>query len=558
MPEAQLAPQSAATRIVTAGAVVDTDPLDVPAQVFRLYRAAFSRESDPAGLGYHIGYVESRGSTLTDISANFIASPEFASKYGSLGTSQFVTQLYTNVLNRAPDADGLSFHVNNIASGRTSRAQVLIGFSESPENKGATAAVIARGITFYPLAPPAPAGINLLPATLFYGATSAGSTFELGAGRFAIAGQKRSTGAEQVVMRSPEGNLTASWDPARASTVIKDDVEKLNIVSEAGPKGTVIRAYSSTGAFVAGYYLEAGSGGQRTLWKMIADGSTQPSNLKSGRVFTGARASLPMSGTDLQPTAGSDTCYGFMGQVTGSGASYASETGEVMDQDDNAPAARRAGRVARLIGVIWSRVPRMCPDAPDPISDAEFGKEILLEATKATGGSGVRALLEKYQRFEDFVSQNSRLAQTLRQLLAKLTPAERAAVGSAARASGIESVLSDPEAAVANARASVAPAKVYISSSDGCVDSTLSGSSRTFVNGCGHESRVSWCQSGGPMCTLTNSTVVAPGGTYRFSAQYFQNFTALWYAACPSVYQGRAVLLQEVGGGYYNCSYSTF
>lgn len=149
------APQSATTRVLANGVYTDTDPQDTPAQVYRLYRAAFGRVSDAQGLGFHISAIETLGQGLTDISANFIASPEFTTRYGQLSTEQFVIQLYANVLLRAPDAGGLAFHVGNIGTGRATRAQTLIGFSESPENKEQTSAAIAAGITFVPYVQPA-------------------------------------------------------------------------------------------------------------------------------------------------------------------------------------------------------------------------------------------------------------------------------------------------------------------------------------------------------------------------------------------------------------------
>jgi hypothetical protein len=149
------APQSTSTRVLGNGVYTDTDAQDTPAQVYRLYRAAFGRVSDAGGLGFHVGGIEALGQTLTDISTNFIASPEFASRYGQLSSEQFVAQLYANVLQRAPDSDGLAFHVGNIAAGRATRAQTLIGFSESPENKLQTSAAIAAGITFVPYPPSA-------------------------------------------------------------------------------------------------------------------------------------------------------------------------------------------------------------------------------------------------------------------------------------------------------------------------------------------------------------------------------------------------------------------
>jgi serralysin len=52
------------------------------------------------------------------------------------------------VLHRAPDAGGLAYHTGNLDSGGNSRAQVLVGFSESPENQAALIGVIQGGMAY--------------------------------------------------------------------------------------------------------------------------------------------------------------------------------------------------------------------------------------------------------------------------------------------------------------------------------------------------------------------------------------------------------------------------
>ena len=58
----------------------------------------------------------------------------------------FVDQLYLNVLGRAGEQGGREFWVSSLDSGAASRAEVLVGFSESPENKAGTAALVQAGI----------------------------------------------------------------------------------------------------------------------------------------------------------------------------------------------------------------------------------------------------------------------------------------------------------------------------------------------------------------------------------------------------------------------------
>jgi hypothetical protein len=103
------------------------------AQIYRLYDAAFNRAPDTAGLVYQMNAMDA-GESLGQLAQQFIASPEFQAKYGALDDTQFATQLYENVLGRAPDAAGLAYQVNALGTG-TSRAQLMVDFSESPEHE---------------------------------------------------------------------------------------------------------------------------------------------------------------------------------------------------------------------------------------------------------------------------------------------------------------------------------------------------------------------------------------------------------------------------------------
>lgn len=101
----------------------------------RLYRSALGRYPDKGGLIYQANAIAT--SSHLAVAANFMASPEFQGRYGpSTTNSEFVNLLYANVLGRAPDAAGFTYHVANLDAGQD-RAQLLINFSESPENVAA-------------------------------------------------------------------------------------------------------------------------------------------------------------------------------------------------------------------------------------------------------------------------------------------------------------------------------------------------------------------------------------------------------------------------------------
>jgi TorA maturation chaperone TorD len=115
------------------------------AEVARLYDAVFGRLPDASGLANWTQSLES-GTSLQTAANGFVGSAEFQTVYGSLNNTQFVTLLYTNVLHRAPDQAGLTNWVNLLTSGQDSRAQVVLGFSDSPEHITNTASHIDSGI----------------------------------------------------------------------------------------------------------------------------------------------------------------------------------------------------------------------------------------------------------------------------------------------------------------------------------------------------------------------------------------------------------------------------
>lgn len=103
-------------------------------KAYRLYRAAFGRTPDQGGLDFWIGVLDN-GTTLYRVAECFIDSDEFRSIYGTNPTNRdFAILLYTNVLHRAPDGAGIDWWIQRLDEG-VSKAEVLIGFSESAENK---------------------------------------------------------------------------------------------------------------------------------------------------------------------------------------------------------------------------------------------------------------------------------------------------------------------------------------------------------------------------------------------------------------------------------------
>jgi len=137
-------------RVLFAGS--DALALDVDGiggTAYRLYRAAFDRAPDKAGVGFWMNALED-GVSQHDIAQAFIASAEFTALYGAnVSNADFVTRLYANILDRAPDAGGFDYWLNALNNGYA-RADVLANFSESDENADAVAALIGTGFAYIP------------------------------------------------------------------------------------------------------------------------------------------------------------------------------------------------------------------------------------------------------------------------------------------------------------------------------------------------------------------------------------------------------------------------
>ncbi|MEM7317514.1 MAG: DUF4214 domain-containing protein, partial [Pseudomonadota bacterium] len=106
---------------------------EVSAQLYRLYQATLGRDPDLTGLMHWHAKLNDGEITMQEISERFVASPEFAAKYGDLDHDDFVTLLYQNVLNRTPDAVGFEHWTGFLERGERDRADVVERFAQSQE-----------------------------------------------------------------------------------------------------------------------------------------------------------------------------------------------------------------------------------------------------------------------------------------------------------------------------------------------------------------------------------------------------------------------------------------
>ncbi|WP_338092566.1 DUF4214 domain-containing protein [Salipiger mangrovisoli] len=108
------------------------------AQVYRLYSATLGRPPDSAGFTSWTARLDA-GQSLRAILPGFVRSAGFQKTFGALDDRAFVTLLYHNVLERAPDRPGLNAWAGRLGNGM-SRAEVVEGFAQSREFTQKTAA----------------------------------------------------------------------------------------------------------------------------------------------------------------------------------------------------------------------------------------------------------------------------------------------------------------------------------------------------------------------------------------------------------------------------------
>ena len=119
-----------------------------PGVAYRLYKAAFDRAPDLAGLGFWIKALDN-GETALKMASEFHSSPEFLSLYGAnTSNDDYLNLLYNNVLDRDGDTGGHAFWLGHLDAGSVTRERLLIDFSESIENKANVVELIANGIDY--------------------------------------------------------------------------------------------------------------------------------------------------------------------------------------------------------------------------------------------------------------------------------------------------------------------------------------------------------------------------------------------------------------------------
>jgi hypothetical protein len=137
-------------RVKFADQALAFDVDGIGGQAYRVYQAAFARTPDIGGLGFWMNAMD-HGVTLREVADGFVSSNEFKTTYGFTPTSrEIVSKFYEHVLNRPGEAAGIDFWTNVLETKAATVAEVLMGFSESPENQTALVGVMSNGMAYTP------------------------------------------------------------------------------------------------------------------------------------------------------------------------------------------------------------------------------------------------------------------------------------------------------------------------------------------------------------------------------------------------------------------------
>lgn len=123
--------------------------------ITELYGAVFGRLPDTAGLAYYQNELaQNPGESLVTFATHFLASPEYTNNpahsyaQSTAGETQFVTDMYNNLLHRAPEAGAVPYYLNLISqltqgatvgtsaystADQAAHATLLVDFSNSGE-----------------------------------------------------------------------------------------------------------------------------------------------------------------------------------------------------------------------------------------------------------------------------------------------------------------------------------------------------------------------------------------------------------------------------------------
>jgi ELWxxDGT repeat protein len=118
--------------------------------VSEVYIGYYNRSPDPTGMQFWLNALAG-GETLTQVANQFANSSESTAIYPFLSNpnlanaSNFVTQVYSNLLNRAPDNPGLQFWSQELQSGAVTPGGFILAIEQSVNQQTSTADAMTLG-----------------------------------------------------------------------------------------------------------------------------------------------------------------------------------------------------------------------------------------------------------------------------------------------------------------------------------------------------------------------------------------------------------------------------
>ncbi|WP_104019691.1 DUF4214 domain-containing protein [Roseovarius nitratireducens] len=118
---------------------IDTSSLTAQEQATAIYVAYYDRAPDPAGLQFWTDQIQG-GLSLEEVATSFSAAAETKAKFSFfdtpdlVGAGTFLTQVYLNLFNRAPDTEGLAFWTDQLESGDTPVGEIILAIIEGAQD----------------------------------------------------------------------------------------------------------------------------------------------------------------------------------------------------------------------------------------------------------------------------------------------------------------------------------------------------------------------------------------------------------------------------------------
>jgi hypothetical protein len=107
--------------------------------IARMYDAVLDRGADANGAKFWWDAYDSGHASLKDIAQSFVGSAEFQAANSRITNADFVTLMYQNMLQRAPDQTGHDFWTHALDSGSATKADLVVQFASAAESQAHTA-----------------------------------------------------------------------------------------------------------------------------------------------------------------------------------------------------------------------------------------------------------------------------------------------------------------------------------------------------------------------------------------------------------------------------------